>query len=175
MTQTLKININEKPVEKILLKARKTIDGNIIVSDHPDMDILILPAKNKVVALPGEQLDDELYDSQKRLFDYLVKKGVIDYSTVQDGNLFMSKEATIPEAVGDGDKIQHCLYTISNFIKKEMPFYKNQKEYEKEMEKSLLEPEPDEYTEFDPSRHSDVKGTLPPRMVKYGIHSIYRL
>ena len=43
------------------------------------------------------------------------------------------------------------------------------------MENKLLEPEPDEYTEFDPARHSDIKGTLPPKMVKYGIHSIYRL
>mgnify|MGYP000539520148 CR=1 FL=1 len=50
-----------------------------------------------------------------------------------------------------------------------------QKEFEKEMEKNLLQPEPDEYTEFDADRHQQVKGTLPPRMVKYGIHSIYRL
>ena len=31
------IKIKSEPeVEKILLKARKSIDGNIIVSDHPD-------------------------------------------------------------------------------------------------------------------------------------------
>jgi hypothetical protein len=48
-------------------------------------------------------------------------------------------------------------------------------EFEKEMERNLLEPEPDEYTEFDASRHSDSKGTLPPRFIKYGIHSIYRV
>ena len=66
-----------RKVEKILLNARKTIDGNIIISDHPDMNILIIPAKNKIVALPKGELDDELYDSQKRLFDYLFKKGVI--------------------------------------------------------------------------------------------------
>lgn len=176
MTETLKINIADpQSIEKIFLKAKKTIDGGIIISDHPDMNILILPAKNKVVTLPGKELDDESYDSQKRLFDFLIKKGVVDYTTVQDGNLFMSREATIPEAVGPGDKIQHCLFAVSKFVEEELPFYENQKEFEKEMEKNLLQPEPDEYTEFDPSRHSDVKGTLPPRMVKYGIHSIYRL
>ena len=87
----------------------------------------------------------------------------------------MTKEATIPEVSGEGDKIQYCLYAISNFIDEEMPFYQHRKEFEKEMEDKLLEPEPDEYTEFDPSRHADTKGTLPPKMVKYGIHSIYRL
>ena len=175
MAPTLKIKIDDRPVEKIFLKVKKTIDGNIIISDHPDMNILISPTKNKIITLPGKELDDESYDSQKRLFDFLVKKGVVDFDTVQDGNLFMSKEATIPEVVGEGDKIQHCLYAISNFVDEELPFYQNQKEFEKEMEKNLLQPEPDEYTEFDPTRHQSVKGTLPPRMVKYGIHSIYRL
>ena len=176
MPITLKIKIADKPIEKILLKARKTIDGNIIVPDHPDMDIMIIPAKNKIVSLPKADLDDELHDSQKRLFDFLVRKGVIDYSTVQDGNLFMTREATIPEVTGtEGDKIQYCLYAVSNFIDKEMPFYNNMKEFEKEVEENLLEPEVDEYTQFDPSRHGDVKGTMPPRFIKYGIHSIYRI
>ena len=175
MAYKIKIKIGGKPVEKILLKAKKTLDGNIIISDHPDMNILVMPSKSKVVCLPKDELDDELYDSQKRLFDFLIKKGVVDFNTVQGGNLFMTKEGTIPEAAGKGDKIQHCLYAISKFIDEEMPFYHHQEEFEKEMEKNLLDPEPDEYTEFDPNRHSDVKGTMPPRMVKYGIHSIYRL
>ena len=175
MTSELKITIRDEPVEKIYLKAKKSIDGNIIISDHPDMEIFIMPEKSKIVAMPKEELDDELYDSQKRMFDFLTRSGVVDYNTVRDGNIFMSKEASIPEAVGEGDKIQYCLYAISNFIEEEMPYYKNMKEFEKEMESNLLEPEVDEYTEFDPSLHSDVKGTLPPKMVKYGIHSIYRL
>jgi len=175
MGPELKITIADLPIEKINLKAKKSLDGNIIISDHPDMEIFIIPAKSKIVTMPKEELDDEVYDSQKRLFDFLVKKGVVDFNTVQGGNLFMTKEGIIPEVVGEGDKIQYCLYAISNFIEEEAPFYQHQEEFEKEMEKNLLEPEPDEYTEFDPTRHSDMKGTLPPRMVKYGIHSIYRI
>ena len=175
MALTLKIKINDKPVEKILAKARRTIDGNIIIADHPDINIMILPAKNKIVSLPKDELDDELYDTQKRFFDYLMMQGVVDHSTIQDGNIFMSREAVIPEPTNKGDKIQYCLYAVSNFIDKDLPFYKNMEAFEKEVEQSLLSPEPDEYTEFDPSRHSDVKGTLPPRFIKYGIHSIYRI
>jgi len=176
MPLTLKIKIGPgKEIEKILLKARKTIDGNIIVSDHPDMNIMVIPAKSKVVSLPKDELDDELYDSQKRLFDYLVLNGVVDYSSVQDGNLFMTKEGTIPDVSGPGDKIQYCLYAISNFVDQEAPFYSNMEQFEKEMEDNFLEPEIDEYTEFDPALHNDVKGSLPPRMVKYGIHNVYRL
>ena len=170
------IKIKSEPeIEKILLKARKSIDGNIIVSDHPEIDILVITNQNKLVALPKEQLDDEVYDSQKRLFDFLILKGVIQYDTVQSGNLFMSQEGKIPDAA-EGDNIQYLLYALHQFIDKELPFYSNQKEYEQQMEKSLLEPEPDEYTEFDPALHNDEKGTLSPgRFGQYGLSKIYRL
>tara|TARA_R100000008_G_scaffold80495_1_gene62965 strand:- start:4981 stop:5508 length:528 start_codon:yes stop_codon:yes gene_type:complete len=161
-------------LEKILLKAKKTIDGNIIVSDHPELDIMILTGQKKIVTLPKEELDDEVYDSQNRMFKFLMRRGVIKYDSVQGGNLFMSMEAAIPDA-DDGDKIQYLLYSIADFIEKEMPFYRNQEQFEKEMEEQLLEPEVDEYTEFDPRMHSQRKGSLPPRFTQWGINSIYRL
>ena len=175
MAVKIKIKIGGVKVEKILLNARKTIDGNILIFDHPDMDILILPKKNKIVSLPKDELDDELHDGQHRLFKFLVRKGVIDHETVQSGNLFMSMEGTIPDVDGEGDKIQYCLYALSKFIEQELPFYKNQEQYKKEMEKDLLQPEIDEYTDLDAARHGETKGSMPPRMVKYGIHSIYRI
>lgn len=175
MAVKIKVVIAGKEVEKILLNARKTIDGNILVFDHPDMDILVLPAKSKIVSLPKEELDDELHDGQHRLFKFLVRKGVIDHESVQSGNLFMSMEGAIPDVEGEGDKIQYCLYALSKFIEQELPFYKNQEQYKKEMEKDLLQPEVDEYTEFDASLHNDTKGSMPPRMINYGIHSIYRI
>ena len=74
MALQLKVTIDNKVIEKILLNARKTIDGNIIVHDHPEVDIFVLTAKSKVVCLPKEQLDDEVYDTQNRLFKFLTKK-----------------------------------------------------------------------------------------------------
>ena len=115
MAVKIKILVKGKEVEKILLNARKTIDGNIIVFDHPDMDIMILPSKSKIVSLPKEELDDELHDGQHRLFKFLTRKGVVDHSSIQAGNLFMSMEAAIPDVDGEGDKIQYCLY-IYNYV-----------------------------------------------------------
>jgi len=175
MALNLKITIDNRVIEKILLNARKTIDGNIIIRDHPEIDIFVIAKGNKVVALPKEQMDDEVYDAQNRLFKHLTQRGVIDYSTVQAGNLFMSMEAQIPEA-DSGDKIQFVLYAISIFVDEEQPFYDNMKEFEKEMEDQLLSPESDEYTKFDPEEHhSENKGSLPPRFVRWGISNIYRI
>tara|TARA_B100000287_G_scaffold435112_1_gene501895 strand:- start:25949 stop:26527 length:579 start_codon:yes stop_codon:yes gene_type:complete len=171
----LKIKIQDKEVEKVFLKARATIDGNIIISDHPEMDIFIMSKLSKIVSIPKDDLDDELHTSQKRLFKHLASQGVIVYDSIQAGNIFMSMEAKIPEAAGEGDKIEYVLYSLSKFIDKELPFYKDKEEFEKESEEQFLQPEPDEFTEFDPSRHQQNKGSLPPNMISYGINSIYRL
>jgi len=175
MALKLKIVIDDIIIEKILLNARKTIDGNIIVRDHPEIDIFILTTKNKIVCVPKDEMDDEVHDAQDRLFKFLIKKGVVDFESVQSGNLFMSLEATIPES-DEGENIQYVLYAISKFTDEEQPFYDNLKDFENEMEKQLLEPEPDEYTEFDAEEyHSDNKGSLPPRFVRWGLNNIYRI
>ena len=175
MAIQLKITIDNKKIEKSFLNARKTLDDNVLVFGHPEIDIMVLASKNKIVALPKDELDDEIYEAQQRLFKFLVKKGVVDYSSVQAGNLFMSTEGSILEPAGEGDKLQYCLYTISNFLDDEQPYYDDQKEFEKEFEDSLLEPEPDEHTLFDPSLHAKQKGSLPPARPSYGINTIYRI
>ena len=163
------------PVERILLKAKKTIDGNIIVADHPEIDIVILSSQKKIVALAKEELDDEIYETQERLFKFLTLKGVIEYDSIQAGNLFMSLEAKIPDAK-EGDKIQYVLYSISEFMEKDLPYYTDKKEFEQEMERSLLEPEPDEFTDYETAiaTHRTRKGTLRPQMRPYGISTVYR-
>jgi len=171
----IKVKVKDKEVKKIFLKAKKTIDGNIIVYGHPDINIFVMPKTSKVVSIPKEDLDDEVHSTQERLFNFLINDGVIDHDSVQTGNLFMSMEGKIPKPSGEGDKVEFVLYSVSKFVEKEMPFYKDQEEFEREENERLLEPEPDEFTEFDPERHTDNKGSLPPNMISYGISTIYRL
>ena len=87
----------------------------------------------------------------------------------------MSMEGKIPNVSGEGEKIEYVLYSISKYLAKETPYYEDQKEFDKEMEDRLLDPEVDEFTEFDPGRHEENKGSLPPNMISYGINTIYRL
>ena len=49
----------QEEVKKIILKARRTLDGKILIPDHPDLDIVVIPDKNKIVAFPKEEMDDE--------------------------------------------------------------------------------------------------------------------
>ena len=172
---TLKVHVNDKEIKKVSLKAQRSIDGNIIIRDHPEILVFIMPKASKVVAVAKDELDEELHDTQERLFKHLVQDGVISYDSVQAGNIFMSMEGKIPEPTTEGSKIEYVLYSLSKFFKKEMPFYADQKDFEKEEAERLLEPEPDEFTEFDPNRHEENKGSLAPNMISTGISTIYRL
>ena len=165
----------KEEIEKIILKARRTLDGKILIRDHPEIDLIILPKISKIVAFPKEELDDEVYDTQKRFFSHLTKYGVIEHDSIQAGNLFMSMEAKISE-MKEGDNIQYLLYSISVFLEEDLPYYSEKEDFEKQMEDSLLDPEEDEYTELNPERyHRQVKGTLRPNMRPYGISTIYRI
>ena len=90
----IKIKIGSKPAPPKIernfeLKIRKTLDGNLMIFDHADIDIVILPTKNKVLALPKETMTDAVYGAQNRLFAHLKRKGVIDLTSVQ-GAMFMA-------------------------------------------------------------------------------------
>jgi len=52
---TIKVTL-ENPVDaRIKLQARRTLDGNILILDHPDIDIVLSPKNKKVLALSKKQ------------------------------------------------------------------------------------------------------------------------
>ena len=46
------------------LKIRRTMDNNIMISDHPDVDIVLMIASEKIVVFPREIINDIVYDVQ---------------------------------------------------------------------------------------------------------------
>ena len=50
MSVAIKIADENGPqVVTLELKARKSLDGNIMIFDHEEMDIVVMPTQNKVV------------------------------------------------------------------------------------------------------------------------------
>lgn len=159
------------PVEKIKrriqgkaeLKARKTLDGNIVLYDHEDFDVIIQPSKSKIVIFPKEQLDDNVHASQLRLLAYLSKKGVIEQDSIQGGNIFNSYEATIASSVFEGvDSIQVVVFAVHKFISKEKPYFIFKQEQEQREEERLTSPNEEESTELGEVPHQDAKGSIRP-------------
>ena len=138
----INIKIGDKNPEGISLKLniRKTISGDIQVCDHSDVDIVILPDKKKIIVFAKSSLNDEVYDTQDRFFNFLALKGVIKRESVQSGDVYGSMMAEYPDAVNDAYTTQLVVFNIGKFIEEEKPHMEMEAHFEEEFERSLTEP-----------------------------------
>lgn len=152
-----------KPIQaKVKLNARKTLDGNLAIFDHMDVDIVVIPKKYKILVMPKNELSDEVYDTQSRLFEFLVKKGVVLPESVRGGRIYGSLEGKYPPTNEEGiDTSQAAIFTINKFIEEEKPFFMWQKKMELEHEEEMLDPGPEESTELGEVPHEASKGSVP--------------
>ena len=167
----------KKPVQaSAFLKIRRTLDGSLIIFDHDDIDIVVMPQKNKIVSFAKDEMGDHIYAAQSRLFDFLSKKGIVEFDSVQGGNIYGSLEAKI-QAGDQASSIQVAIFAISKFIEEERPFYRRDKKYQDELERELLEPSEEDSTELGEVPHEPRKGVInrwPGSNAAYGLTGMYR-
>ena len=161
---------------RVNLRARRTLDGNIMILDHEDMDVVFIPEKNKCVTFPKEAMSDKVYAAQDRMFRYFVSKGIVDRSTIRGGNVFGSMEADILESTVSGiDQTQAFLYTIHEYINGEKPYFKSSSEFDDERLDALLKPSEEDSTELGDIDQSDRKGSMHKQIGPYGFQYNYSL
>tara|TARA_R100001015_G_C4610004_1_gene165333 strand:- start:224 stop:778 length:555 start_codon:yes stop_codon:yes gene_type:complete len=171
---TISVDIEKHP--RIKLKARRTLNGNIMIFDHEDIDIVLSTENNKCTVFPKEQMSDKAYDAQDRMLNYLVKRGIIDRSSIRGGNVYGSLEAMVLESKIPGvDQLQAALFSISEYISNEKPFFRNSSDIEDERLDSLLNPGPEDSTELGDVPQSDRKGSMNPGIAPYGFQYNYSL
>ena len=66
-----------KPQVSVSMNIRKSLDGNFMIFDHPEIDIAILPETMKIVTFAKEKYSKHVYEAQDRLFTFLIKKGLV--------------------------------------------------------------------------------------------------
>tara|TARA_Y100000034_G_C6712381_1_gene314749 strand:- start:34 stop:585 length:552 start_codon:yes stop_codon:yes gene_type:complete len=167
----------EKPVQTTIeLDARKTLDGNIMIFDHQDIDIVVMPAKNKIVALPKDLMNKYVYETQDRLFYFLRKKGIIRPESVHGGNIYGSMEAKIAESINeDINHIQAAVFSIGKFIFEEKPYFVFDEYHDEEVE-DLVDPADEDSTELGEVPHEKRKGSMVPGWIRgpYGMSTFYK-
>ena len=166
---TININIdlpdNKSPQEStaddisIKLNARKSIDGNVMIFDHIDIDIVMMPEKKKIVAFPKETMSDVVYGAQNRMFDFLIKKGIILPETVQGGNVYGALEGIFPESKS-ADTTNVVLLSLSKFMDEERPYFAYDKAYRQQETDRLVDPEDEDSTELGEVPHERNKGSI---------------
>ena len=171
---TLNVKIDKDP--RVELKIRRTIEGNFIIMDHEDMDIVLIPEKNKCISFPKEAMSDKVYSSQDRMFNFLAKKGLISQSTIRGANVFGAMEAELYTSKIPGiDRDQAFLYTIHEYLEQEKPYFKQVSDYDDARLDSLIRPGEEDSTELGDLPHSDTKGSMYAKMRPYGYMYNYSL
>lgn len=161
-----------KPQASLELKIRKSMDGNLMITDHIDIDVIIMPGSNKVLVIAKDHLTEDVYDSQNRLFKYLGKKGLIDLSSVRSGNIYGSMEGKyIAETFNGADPVQTITFGIGKFMNEERPYFMYSSRMADEESERITEPE--DTTSLGDVGHRANKGVIP-KDPSGGLYSGYR-
>ena len=170
------INAKIKFDPRVKLQARRTLDGNIIILDHEDIDIVFIPEKRKCIAFPKENMSDKVYAAQDRMFMFLARKGIVDHSSVKGGNVFGSMEAEIMESKIPGlEGDQVFLYVLHEYLNQERPYFKSASQYDDERLDNLLAPDDEDSTELGDVPHAAQKGSMDSKVRPYGFQYNYSL
>ncbi len=168
-TPDLRVKLeHEDPKITFELNARKALNGDIMIFDHTDIDIVILAEKKKIVAFAKDIMSDVVYGAENRLFEYLKRRGVVAFDSIQGGNVYGSLEAKILESQ-DMNSLKVTLLNVSRWMDSERPYFESMEAHAEMMDDSLLEPDAEASTEFGAVPHEEEKGSIR----QHGIFSPY--
>tara|TARA_R100000406_G_scaffold90408_1_gene77224 strand:+ start:168 stop:782 length:615 start_codon:yes stop_codon:yes gene_type:complete len=157
----IKINIDnpKKQMLEFQLMMRKALNGDLMIFDHTDIDIVVMLEQKKVVAFAKDLMTEVVYGAESRLFDHLRKKGVVSYDSIQGGNVYGSLEAKIHESK-DVDSIKATIYEIAQWISSEKPYMDSMEAHEDMQDDLLLDPDIQNSTELGEVPHEEKKGSI---------------
>jgi len=153
---------SRKNVYEFKLNLRRALNGDFMIFDHADIDIMILLEKKKVVAFAKDMMSEVVYGAENRLFTFLRKHGVVAYDSIQGGNVYGSMEGLLLEKKGQGEPeaLDYVLYQISEWLKSEKPHTDFIDAHDEMMDNAILNPDDDNSTELGEVPHEEEKGGI---------------
>ena len=152
------VNSNERTTT-FEMNVRKALNGDLLVFDHADIDIVLMVEKKKIVAFPKDLMSEVVYGAESRLMEWMRKSGVIEYDSIQGGNVYGSLEGKIHESK-ERDPIKSTIYQLSEWIKSESPSSKMKKGHDDIMQDAQLQPDENMSTELGEVPHEEEKGSI---------------
>jgi len=168
---------NQKKVT-LELNIRKSLSGDLMVFDHGDIDIVLSPANNKVVAFPKETMNDLVYGAQNRLMSYLRKRGILVAESIQAGSFYGSVEGTLEKpAIESVSASKLALVNISTFIDEERPYFEHVEAIVSMTDDEMVQPDKEDSTELGEVPHSTEQGSIRPGYIRdpYSMNYLYTL
>jgi len=153
----VKIEVVEKDKVEGKLQLRSAINGDLMIMDHKDIDIVVKPNEKKIVAFAKETLSDLVYGAESRLLEYLRRQGVLKFESIQGGNIYGSLEGQLHE----GEKvIEITLMKISEWMESEQPMMSGRTGYDDMHDDHLLSPDGEYSTELGEVPAEEQKGSI---------------
>jgi hypothetical protein len=179
MPVTIKIgSASDAPSVALELNIRKSMNGDLMIFDHGDIDIVLSTSNNKVVAFPKEVVTDLVYGAQNRLFTFLRKKGLVIPESVQAGAFYGSIEATMEKPYSEQlNTSKMTLINISNFIDEERPYFESTEAIVSMDDEILLHPDKADSTELGEVPQAAQKGSIRKGWIKdpYSLNYMYTI
>ena len=144
----------------------------LVIYDHPLIDVIIIPSKNKIFTVPKDNVISDTYPAQNRYFKFLDRKGVLIKGTVRSGAIINSLEAFYPPN-DKVDVMQVIILLTKRFLEKEMEFIDISKNYEENVEDMYVNPDEEDTTELGEVPQKPRKGHVNIYQTAYGI--LYRV
>ena len=165
-------------VVRLEMDVRASMNGDLMIFDHGDIDIVLSAAKNKVIAFPKETMNDMVYGAQNRLFSHLKKKGLIIPESIQGGSFYGSFEATMEKpSAPELNTSKMTLINISEFINEERPYFESTEAIVSMTDDELLHPDKADSTELGEVPQRVQQGSIRPGYVRdsYGLQYMYTM
>lgn len=157
---------NAKKV-RLEMDLRKSVNGDLMIFDHGDIDIVLSPSKNKVVVFPKETMSDLVYGAQNRLFAHLRKRGIVVSESIQGGAFYGSLEGMLEESADpDVSAAKLALINIHNFIEEERPYFEQTEAIVSMADDELLHPDKAHSTELGEVPQEVEQGSVRPGYVR---------
>lgn len=156
-----KQEILKEPPMQVSLLMRKGLDGRLIIYEHDHIDIVFLPEKNKVVAFAKQDYSDIIYETQNRLFQFLVNKGMCAPESIQGGNVYGSIEGKLFKSK-DNLPVEHLfVLNLKKWLDGEKPALEMDKRYNEKYTDMMTEPGMEDSTELGEVPQEEEKGSIP--------------
>ena len=160
------------PQATVELRARKALDGSLLIMDHKKIDIAVMPSEMKVLTIPKTTSTEDVYEFQNRLLELLADRGIIDRASIQGGHVFRSLEGLVFENQ-ETNSLQAAVYVIAEFIENEARHEQVADNYEKELEDMFTHPTDRDSTEFGEVPQYGEKGSMRPGYYYYPLRNRY--
>ena len=157
--QGVKIEIVQKDEVDFKLMTRSAINGDVMILDHKDIDIVLQQKDGKILTFAKDTLSDFTYGAEARLMELMRKTGILVYDEIQGGIIYGSLEGQLMTSE-DVDVNKVALKVISEWMNTEESYLKGSTAYDHMGDEHLLDPDNEFSTNLGEVPQADEKGSI---------------